>query len=76
MSGLDAFALIILIVLVGAIIAIWVLLGMMPGRIAQSRNHPQAEAVNMCGWWGALTLGILSPVAFIWAYIKPVKEDK
>ena len=76
MSGLDVFALVILIVLVGAIVAIWVLLGMMPGRIARSRNHPQAEAVNMCGWWGALTLGILSPVAFIWAYIKPVKENR
>ena len=76
MSGLDIFALIILIVLVGVIVVIWVLLGMMPGRIAQSRNHPQAEAVNMCGWWGALTLGILSPVAFIWAYMNPVKEDK
>jgi len=76
MTGLDLFSLIILIVLVGAIIAGWVLLGMMPGRIAQSRNHPQAEAVNMCGWWGALTMGILSPVAFIWAYIKPVNEEK
>ena len=25
----------------------------------------------MCGWWGAITLGILSPIAFIWAYTNP-----
>ena len=42
-----------------------------PGRIARKRNHPQAEAINVCGWWGAITLGILSPLAFIWAYTRP-----
>ena len=76
MKGLDIFALIVLIVLFIAVIGAWVLLGMMPGRIAQDRNHPQAEAINICGWMGAITMGILSPIAFIWAYIVPAKEDK
>ncbi len=71
MSALDIFALIVLLVLLGAAIAIWVILGMMPGKIARSRNHPQAEAINVCGWWGVITMGILMPFAFIWAYTNP-----
>lgn len=71
MSGLDIFALIVLIVLIGCFLVIWALLGMYPGKIAQQRNHPQADAINVCGWWGAITMGILSPLAFIWAYTNP-----
>ena len=72
MTFLDIFALIVLLVLIGAVIAIWVILGMLPGRIARARNHPQADAINMCGWWGVITLGILLPLAFIWAYTNPM----
>ena len=68
MSGLDIFALIVLIILVLCVLAVWILLGMFPGKIARQRNHPQADAINVCGWWGAVTMGILSPLAFIWAY--------
>ena len=67
---LDYFALFVLIVLGLAIVALWVLLGMLPGVIARRRHHPQAEAIAVCGWWGVLTLGILCPLAFIWAYTK------
>jgi uncharacterized BrkB/YihY/UPF0761 family membrane protein len=68
---LDIFALIVLIVLLTATLVAWLILGMLPGRIARQRNHPQAEAINVCGWWGVLTMGILCPLAFIWAYTKP-----
>jgi len=54
MSGLDIFALIVLIVLIVCGLAVWALLGMYPGKIAQQRNHPQADAINVCGWWGAI----------------------
>ena len=71
MTGLDIFALIVLIVLVITALAIWAMLGMYPGKIARQRNHPQADAIAVCGWWGAITLGILTPLAFIWAYSNP-----
>jgi hypothetical protein len=71
MSALDIFALIVLIVLVICGLAVWAMLGVFPGKIARQRNHPQADAINVCGWWGAITLGILSPIAFIWAYTNP-----
>ena len=71
MTGLDIFALIVLITLIVCFLALWALLGMFPGKIAHQRNHPQAEAINVCGWWGAITMGVLSPIAFIWAYTNP-----
>ena len=70
MTGLDIFALIVLIVLIAAGLGMWAMLGMFPGKIARARNHPQADAIAVCGWWGALTLGILTPIAYIWAYSK------
>jgi hypothetical protein len=71
MTGLDIFALIVLIILIAAGLGIWALLGAYPGKIARERKHPQADAIAVCGWWGAITLGILTPVAFIWAYTNP-----
>ena len=71
MSALDVFALIVLIVLAMAALGVWVALGMLPGRIARQRNHPQADAINVCGWWGVITLGLLTPLAFVWAYYDP-----
>ena len=71
MTGLDIFALIVLIALIVAALAIWAMLGMYPGKIAHQRNHPQADAIAVCGWWGTITLGILTPIAFIWAYSNP-----
>lgn len=71
MTGLDIFALIVLLVLIGTVLFAWAMLGMYPGKIARQRNHPQADAISACGWWGALTLGILTPIAFIWAFTNP-----
>ena len=69
---LDIFALIVLLVLFAAALVAWALLGMMPGRIARDRKHPQSDAIAVCGWLGALTLGILSPLAYIWAFTRPM----
>jgi cytochrome b561 len=45
-------------------------LGSLPGAIARARNHPQADAINICGWMGIITL-ILWPLALVWAYLTP-----
>jgi cytochrome b561 len=47
-------------------------LGSLPGKIARSRNHPQADAINICGWMGIITL-VLWPLALIWAYLRSDK---
>jgi hypothetical protein len=42
------------LIVAGLIVAVFVL--GLPGRIAISRNHPEAEAVNLMGWAGFLTI--------------------
>ncbi|MCK5662217.1 MAG: DUF3302 domain-containing protein [Thiotrichaceae bacterium] len=70
MDFLNVFALIILFVLLIAGLGVVIGLGIMPGKIAKNRNHPQAEAIQVCGLFGVLSMGILLPLAFIWAYTK------
>ncbi|MEK6247741.1 MAG: DUF3302 domain-containing protein [Planctomycetales bacterium] len=72
---LDYFALAVLLILVAAAVAILLLLGTMPGRIARARHHPQADAIGVCGWWGLITMGLLLPLAYIWAYSNPRVYD-
>jgi hypothetical protein len=45
-------------------------LGGLPGSIARSRQHPQAEAISVCGWLGIVTI-VLWPIAMIWAHLAP-----
>lgn len=56
------------------ILAAYVLykLGGLPGSIARARGHPQADAINICGWMGVITL-VLWPIAMVWAYLSPAK---
>ena len=68
---MDIFALIVLIVLLVCLLAAWAALGYYPGKIARDRGHPQAEAISVCGWIGALTFGVFAPIAFIWAFTNP-----
>ncbi len=71
MGILDVFTFIVIIVLIGIMLFVLVKLGELPGRIATARNHPQKDAISICGWFGIFTLGLLWPLAFIWAYTKP-----
>jgi len=77
MSGLDIFAWIVLIVLLAVAIVVFVVLAMLPGKVAKSRNHPQAEAINVAGWLG-MFLGIVGwAIALVWAFTKsPVQTQK
>ena len=50
MAVVDIFAWIVLVVLIAMLVAIFVLLGMLPGMVARKRGHPWAEAVSIGGW--------------------------
>jgi len=49
-----AFVAILVLVIAGLAVGVFVL--GLPGRIAISRKHPEAEAVNLMGWAGFLTV--------------------
>lgn len=70
MSGLDIFAWVVLIILILTAIVGFVILAMLPGKIAKQREHPQADAISIAGWVGAITFGIFWPLALIWAFTK------
>ena len=70
MSGLDIFAWIVLIVLIATVVVGFVILAMLPGKIARQRGHPQAEAINVAGWLGALAMGVFWPLALVWAFTR------
>ena len=71
---LDIFTFIVLAVLLAVAMFCFMKLGELPGKIADKRNHPQAEAITICGWLGVLTLGLLWPIAIIWAYTRPTNQ--
>jgi hypothetical protein len=53
---------------VSAVVAIFVWLAGLPGRIAIARKHPEAEAVKLMGWAGLLPTVVPWVQAFIWAF--------
>jgi len=71
---LNILTIVVLIALVAMIGVVVAFLGMLPGKIAKGRNHPQAEAINVASWLGIITLGFLWPFALIWAYIRPGEQ--
>jgi hypothetical protein len=70
-DAFDIIAFIVFAVLLVAVVVIVVELGSLPGAIARKRGHPQAAAVNVASWLGVATLGILWPLALIWAFLNP-----
>ncbi|UCH40582.1 MAG: DUF3302 domain-containing protein [Gammaproteobacteria bacterium] len=71
----DILALIVIAVLVAATIAIVVLLGNLPGKIARQRANPQADAITALGWVGIATLGLVWPIALVWAYWRSPEQQ-
>ena len=70
MTGIDYFALFVLLVLFITIVGGWIVLAMLPGHIAAKNNHPQAAAVNIGGWMGAIFGGVFWPIVLVWSMIK------
>jgi hypothetical protein len=69
MSFIDIFAWIVLILLLAMLVAIFVLIGMLPGLIARRRHHPWAEAVSIGGWVTLIFGFVFWPLIMIWAYV-------
>ena len=45
----------------------------LPGKIAEDRGHPQAEAIRICSLLGLLIFPFWM-IALLWAYTKPVLQ--
>lgn len=76
MPFIDIFAWIVLLVVITTLVASFVALGVMPGRIARRRGHPWAQAVAI-GSWATLVFGfVFWPLILVWAYVDvPAKRE-
>ena len=68
-TGLAWFVL--AVVPLGAIVLFW-LVHVMPEKIAHRRHHPQREAITTLCLLSLAFGGLLWPLAWLWAYTKPV----
>src|SRR3954465_2094353 len=62
---------VIFVVPVVLIVAFW-LVHILPEQIAHKRHHPQFEAIRTLCLLSLVFGGLLWPIAWIWAYSKPV----
>jgi CBS domain containing-hemolysin-like protein len=68
----DILALVVLfIVPAGAIVLFW-LVHVLPEKIAHKRHHPQRDAITTLCLLSLVFGGLLWPLAWIWAYTKPI----
>src|SRR5208337_4626632 len=63
----DYLTFAVIFALIGAFLALAVLVLGLPGRIAIARKHPDADAINTMGWLGFLAI-VPWMQAFIWAF--------
>jgi hypothetical protein len=75
-TGLDYFTFVVLTVLIGVGLYAAFRLGELPGKIADQRGHPQADAIRVAGWIGLITLGVLWPFALIWAFTASTRQTE
>lgn len=62
---------VICVVPIGAIVLFW-LVHVMPEKIAEKRHHPQKDAIHTLCLLSLAFGGLLWPLAWLWAYTKPV----
>jgi hypothetical protein len=62
---------VIVIVPIVAIVVFW-MVHVLPEKIAHKRRHPQTEAIQVLCLLSLVFGGLLWPIAWLWAYSKPV----
>ena len=65
-----AIVVIILVPIVG--ISVFWLVHILPEKIAEKRHHPQKDAIKTLCLLSLVFGGMLWPIAWLWAYSKPV----
>ena len=68
----DVLAIVVLIIVpVLAIVLFWIV-HVLPEKIAHKRHHPQRDAITTLCLLSLVFGGLLWPLAWIWAYTKPI----
>ena len=62
---------IIVAVPIGGIVLFW-MVHVLPEKVAEKRHHPQKDAINVLCLLSLVFGGLLWPLAWLWAYTKPI----
>jgi len=68
----DVLAIIVMVIVPIAGIAAFLFVHVLPEKIAEKRHHPQAAAIKTLCFLSLVFGGLLWPIAWLWAYSKPV----
>ncbi|UCS95894.1 DUF3302 domain-containing protein [Echinicola marina] len=68
----DVVSWVALIVAPIIIITVFLMVHVLPEKIAEKRNHPQTQAIKTLCILSLFFGGLLWPLAWIWTYSKPV----
>ncbi len=68
----NVLAWIVLIVAPAVGIAVFWLVHILPEKVAEKKHHPQAPAIQCLCLLSLVFGGLLWPIAWLWAYTKPV----
>ena len=68
----DYLAIFVLFFVPALLIYVFWMIHILPEKIAERRGHPQAEAIKTLCLLSLVFGGLLWPIAWLWAYSKPV----
>lgn len=71
-TAADWLAIIVLIIVPVAVIVLFWLVHILPEKIAEKRHHPQKESIKVLCLLSLVFGGMLWPIAWLWAYTRPV----
>ena len=68
----DVLALVVLFLVPAVVIVLFWIVHVLPEKIAHKRHHPQREAITTLCLLSLVFGGLLWPLAWIWAFTKPI----
>ncbi len=71
-TAADWIAILVLIVVPVVVIVVFWMIHILPEKIAEGRHHPQKQAINTLCLLSLVFGGLLWPLAWIWAYTRPI----
>jgi len=71
-TAADWLALFVIFVVPCVVIVLFWIVHVLPERIAHKRHHPQRDAIQVLCLLSLVFGGLLWPIAWLWAYTKPV----
>ena len=71
-TAADVMAIVVLIIVPVVVIVVFWMVHVLPERFAEKRHHPQTEAITTLCLLSLVFGGLLWPIAWLWAFTKPV----